>query len=74
MMDIIIKNGFGDFIDTPSRILFEYIVPGKDEYTFYYSKADGKAYVYCFDPLCDHSGKCLANPRDNKNIFHILTP
>jgi len=67
----IVRNGFGDFIDTPSRILFEYIVPGKDEYTFYYSKADGKAYVYCFDPLCDHSGgKCLANPNDDKNIFH----
>jgi len=70
LKDTIIRNGFSEFIDLPSRILFEYIVPGEDEYTFYYSKADGKAYVYCFDPLCDHSGKCLANPRDDKNIFH----
>ena len=61
----IVKNGVWNFIDTPSRILFEYTVPGKDEYTFYYSKADGKAYVYCFDPLCDHAGeKCLANPHE----------
>ena len=70
LKDTIIRNGYSNFIDLPSRILFEYIVPGEDEYTFYYSKADGKAYVYCFDPLCDHSGKCLANPRDDKNIFH----
>jgi len=70
LKDTIIRNGNREFIDLPSRILFEYTVPEGEEYTFYYSKADGKAYVYCFDPLCDHSGKCLANPRDNKNIFH----
>ena len=61
----IVKNGVWNFIDTPSRILFEYTVPEGEQYTFYYSKADGKAYVYCFDPLCDHAGeKCLANPHE----------
>ncbi|MBE6666634.1 MAG: hypothetical protein E7603_10575 [Ruminococcaceae bacterium] len=70
LKDTIIRNGHREFIDLPSRILFECIVPEGEEYTFYYSKADRKAYVYCFDPLCDHSGKCLANPRDDKNIFH----
>jgi len=70
----IVKNGVWNFIDTPSRILFEYTVPGKDEYTFYYSKADGKAYVYCFDPLCDHAGeKCLANPHE-LNIWGANLP
>jgi len=65
LKDTIIRNGYSDFIDLPSRVLFK---SGK---IFYYSKADGKAYVYCFDPLCDHSGgKCFANPRDDKNIFH----
>ena len=70
--DTIIRNGFSEFIDLPSRILFEYQVPNGAEYTFYYSKADGKAYVYCFDPLCDHSGKCLANPEDDENIFYSV--
>ena len=62
----IVKNGGNTFIDIPSRVLFEaYGTPGKYNtwYTFYYSKADGKAYAYCFDPLCSHSdGKCLAQP------------
>jgi len=67
--DIIIKNGVSDFIDMPSRILFEYTVPEGEQYTFYYSKVDGKAYVYCFDPLCDHSGgKCLANLMDLEHL------
>ena len=60
----IVRNGVSGFIDIPSRILFE-----QSGYVFYYSKADGKAYVYCFDPLCDHSGgKCLANPNDFEHI------
>ena len=63
----IVRNGFGNFLDIPSRIVFE-----QSGQVFYYSKADGKAYVYCFDPLCDHSGgKCLANPHDNKNILEF---
>jgi len=65
LKDIIIQNGASEFIDIPSRILFE-----QSGYVFYYSKADGKAYVYCFDPLCDHSGgKCLANPMDTEKIY-----
>ena len=58
----IVKNGVSDLIDIPSRIIFQNNNP---YYTFYYSKADGKAYVYCFDPLCDHAGgKCFANPEE----------
>jgi len=64
LKDTIIQNGTSKFIDIPSRVIFE---SGK---IFYYSKADGKAYVYCFDPLCDHSGgKCLANPMDTVKIY-----
>ncbi|MBE6666538.1 MAG: hypothetical protein E7603_10070, partial [Ruminococcaceae bacterium] len=64
LKDTIIQNGASEFIDIPSRILFE-----QSGYVFYYSKADGKAYVYCFDPLCDHSGgKCLAQPKDFEHI------
>ena len=60
----IVHNGSSEMIETPSRIIFDEIVGTPPEkYVFYYSKADGKAYVYCFDPLCDHAGeKCLANP------------
>ncbi|MBQ2988070.1 MAG: hypothetical protein IJD59_03100 [Clostridia bacterium] len=47
-----------DFINLPSRIIYE-----KSGMVYYYSKADGYAYVYCFDPLCEHEGGyCLANP------------
>ena len=63
---IIKKGGENSLLDTPSRIVFSQLFAvGQydDQYNFYYSKADGKAYVYCFDPLCDHSGeKCLARP------------
>jgi len=70
LKDTIIRNGYSNFIDLPSRILFEYTIPEEDNYIFYYSKVDGKAYIYCFDPLCDHSGeKCLANPDDETNVF-----
>ena len=72
LKNTIIYNGVSDFIDIPSRILFEsYGTQEKNDtwYTFYYSKADGKAYVYCFDPLCKHdAGKCLAHPTDGTRI------
>ena len=60
--DMIIKNGGANYLlDIPSRVVFS-----QGGYNFYYSKADGNAYVYCFDPLCDHSGdKCLAHPLYN---------
>ena len=70
LKDTIIRGTYDDFIETPSRIVF--VNPISPNYTFYYSKADGKAYVYCFDPLCDHGGeKCLANP--NANQEHIFS-
>lgn len=59
-----------DLIDLPSRIVFEGSNLGagaygaNPTYTFYYSKADGKVYVYCFDPLCDHM-ECMADPGNN---------
>ena len=55
-------------IDLPSRIIFEgttYFNSSnagnvRENYLYYYSKADGKVYVYCFDPLCEHTD-CMAN-------------
>jgi hypothetical protein len=57
---IVMRNGLKDFIELPSRIVFGTKTDGM---VYYYSKADGNAYVYCFDPLCDHTDHtCLANP------------
>ena len=59
----LVGNGNTHFIHLPSRIMFHTSVAAGEVYNVYYSKADGKVYVYCFDPLCDHSGgKCLAFP------------
>ena len=56
--DVIIAGKNKSFINLPSRVVFE-----NGSKTVYYSKADGETYIYCFDPLCDHSdGKCLAQP------------
>ena len=61
--DTIVGNGNTNFIHLPSRIIFHTGVSDGEAYHVYYSKSDGRAYVYCFDPLCDHSGgECLANP------------
>ena len=57
LKDTIIYNKTRDFIDLPSRIVYD-----DGGIVYYYSKADGKAYVYCFDPLCEHKGDCLARP------------
>lgn len=58
----LIKNGTKNILETPSRIIFDG-TGAPQNYIFYYNKADGKAYVYCCEPFCDHSGeKCLANP------------
>ena len=60
LKDTIINNKTEDFIALPSRIIY---TESAASYVYYYSKADGKAYVYCFDPLCEHNdGYCLANP------------
>ena len=61
--DSIIQNKFVDFIHLPSRVIFSTSISSGTQFNVYYSKTDGKAYIYCFDPLCDHSdGKCLAQP------------
>ncbi len=58
----LVKNGTKNILETPSRIIFDGTGTPQN-YIFYYNKADGKAYVYCCEPFCDHSGeKCLANP------------
>ena len=69
----LIGNGSTEFIHLPSRIMFEASIA----YNVYYSKADGQFYVYCFDPLCDHSGgKCLAQPsyRDEESGGIVNNP
>ena len=62
--DTIFYNLNMGFIDLPSRIIYD---TGK---VYYYSKADGNAYVYCFDPLCEHKdGYCMANSSTAKAPF-----
>ena len=72
--DMIIANATYDkFIGLPSRVICYAQNPFGGWYNMYYSKADGKAYIYCFDPLCDHSGgKCLANPSDIYDRQNLL--
>ena len=58
LKDTIVSNITRDFIDLPSRVIYE-----TNGTVYYYSKADGNAYAYCFDPLCKHDNEyCLANP------------
>ena len=58
LKDTIISNITGNFIDLPSRVVYE-----QEGKTYYYNKADGKAYVYCSEPLCKHDGgDCFAMP------------
>ena len=70
--DTIFYNLNTGFIDLPSRIIYE------RDYVYYYSKADGNTYVYCFDPLCEHKdGYCMGNsstagaPFNFRNTFFI---
>ena len=77
------------FTEMDSRILFtrknkgnwvgnKYITTGSDRLA-YYSKADGDAYIFCFDPLCDHKSNCISLPGtldhmvfcDDNNRFYI---
>ena len=59
LQDQIIDISSNKLIDLPSRIVFQ----ASQNFYYYYSKVDGKAYVYCFDPLCNHTNyTCLANP------------
>ena len=62
MQDQIVTRSSNDLIELPSRIVFEATIDGQRR-TYYYSKADGNAYVYCYDPICDHTKyTCLGNP------------
>ena len=52
-----IQNPF--FYETKSRVLFTSYY--RDDFSAYYSKADGKGYHLCFDPLCEHNyGSCTS--------------
>ena len=52
-----------ELLEIPSRIFFSNQIETTEKRFYYYSKADGNAYVYCFDPLCDHTDyTCLGNP------------
>ena len=52
----------GEFIQFPSRVAFQMHLTSGQTLNVYYSKVDGKVYVYCYDPLCDHSDeKCFAS-------------
>ena len=67
--DTIIQTMGGDFINLPSRVIFQMYVDIGVYYNVYYSKADGKAYTYCFDPLCNHENEeCFAGFFDAFNI------
>ncbi len=65
LTDTIVLNGLAWSRETPSRVLFFHSDEGRwmgDDYVSgsanglcYYSKADGNLYVYCNDPLCDHT-------------------
>ena len=58
----IVINSGGYFLNLPSRVIFQMNVAYGTHYNVYYSKADGKAYTYCFDPLCSHENdECLAS-------------
>ena len=66
--DTIVFNLNEGFIDLPSRTIYE-----KSGTMYYYSKVDGKAYVYCYDPLCEHNnGDCMANPDMSFNARYIF--
>ena len=64
MQDQFVNRGGTDMIGLPSRIVFQAAIGDGPKLTYYYSKADGNAYVYCYDPLCDHTKyTCLGNPQ-----------
>ncbi|MBR0234885.1 MAG: hypothetical protein IJQ37_00285 [Clostridia bacterium] len=45
-----------NFVETPSKIIFLQLLAGSGakSLVYYYSKADGEFYPFCFDPLCQH--------------------
>ena len=68
----------GKFINMQSRILFQQRYGNSDRLA-YYSKADGEAYIFCFDPLCEHKSDCSSLPGmfsqlsycENNNRFYL---
>ena len=51
-----IESSRAFFVETSSKIIFwgNVSAVGKKSYVYYYSKADGEFYPFCFDPLCQH--------------------
>jgi len=71
LQDQLVPGKHGAFIDLPSRVVFEATID-HEKMILYYSKADGKAYVYCFDPLCDHTDyTCLGNPASDLSDWYF---
>jgi len=69
LQDQLVLGKHGAFIEFPSRVVFEMDINHEDM-VCYYSKSDGKIYVYCFDPLCDHTDYiCLGNPAKKRSGF-----
>ena len=52
----ITKTDYSTIAETPSKIIFLGLIgaTGKKSHVYYYSKADGEFYPFCFDPLCQH--------------------
>ena len=72
MQDQIVTRSSNDLIELPSRIVFEATIDGQRR-TYYYSKADGNAYVYCYDPICDHTKyTCLGNPGSDTSGWRFV--
>ena len=70
LKDTIVFNLNEGFIDLPSRIIYEHQY---NSMLYYYSKADGKAYAYCYDPLCEHNNEdCTANPDFGFTAWYIF--
>ena len=70
LKDTIVYNLNEGFIDLPSRIIYQHQY---NSMLYYYSKADGKAYAYCYDPLCEHNNEdCTANPDFGFTAWYIF--
>ena len=58
LKDTIVSNITRGYIELPSRVVYE-----EGGTMYYYSKANGKAHVYCSARLCKHNGgDCFAIP------------
>ena len=48
------RSVFDNFLETRSKVILTSYVTG-NYLVYYYSKADGEIYPFCFDPFCNHS-------------------